>query len=112
MAVVVTYQWPVSGTTPPVASNTYSEVNALLTWGDADTTATVTHNFGFSATETAASFPYVAINSDSTSTTGTIFGLYLVSKAASNAIVVSKASAAGSAAALQVQILRPNTADR
>ncbi len=109
MAVVVTYQYPVAGTVPPVASGTFSAVNALLTWGDADTTATVTHSFALSATETAAGFPYVALNSDSTSTTGTIFGLYLVGKAGASAITITKASAAGSAAALQVQILRPNT---
>jgi hypothetical protein len=112
MAVVVTYQYPVAGTVPPVTSQTFNEVNALLTWGDADTTATVTHAFVLSATETAAGFPYVSINQDSTSATGTIYGLYLVSKAAASAIVISKLSAAGSAAALQVQILRPNTSIR
>ena len=112
MAVVVTYQYPVAGTVPPVASGTFSAVNALLTWADADTTATVTHSFALSATETAAGFPYVAINNDTSSVTGTAFGAALVNKAATNAIVITKSSAAGSGAVLQVQILRPNTSIR
>lgn len=110
MASVVAYLYPTSGTFVPAASGTFAIVNATLTWLDADTVATLTHNFGLSTAEVAQGFPLVMIDNDSTST-ATAFGATLVSGLA-NTVVLSKASAAGSGGVLAVKILKPNTSIR
>lgn len=108
MAVVVTYAYPVSGTTPPTVAQTSNEVNAIVSWADADTLATVTHNFGLASTDPAALFPVVNINIDSTST-GTASATVTVTKTNTNAVTLTKSTAAGTGATLQVIILRPHS---
>lgn len=96
MAANVVYQWPVANTTvAPTAAQSNYLVNGTLSWLDADTTATITHNFGLSAAEITALFPLVSLIIDSTNTgTGLQAGTIAVSKAA-NTITLTKVSAAG-----------------
>ena len=107
MASSTTYEYPVTGTTAPVASGTFAAVTALVTFLDADTTATVTHNFALTAGENTQLFPLVSLIYDSTTST-TLAAPFAVLKGL-NTITITKASAAGSGCTLQVQILKPNT---
>jgi hypothetical protein len=107
MAVTVTYQLPVSGTTPPTAAQVAAAVNATVAWADADTTALVTHNFGLSNAEITALFPLVDISIDSSSA-GTVNGVITTART-SNVLTLAKASAAGSGGTFIVQLLRSHS---
>lgn len=55
MAATITYKNPVSGTVPPTAVQMLplSRVTALVAFGDADTTATITHNMNIPLVSTS-----------------------------------------------------------
>lgn len=108
MAVTVTYQYPVSGTVPPTAFQVASEVNATVNWLDTDTTATVTHNFALAATDPAALFPVVVIT-ENVNSAGTVAPAVVINKTSTNAVVLTKSSAAGSGGTLDVAVLRPHS---
>ena len=61
----VTYLYPVAGTTAPTAASfqagaqTYSMVNAVVNFGDTDTTAFITTNMNATTTELALGWPIV-----------------------------------------------------
>ena len=96
MAATVNYQWPVANTTvAPTAAQSNYLVNGTFNWLDADTTVTITHNFGLSAAEVTALFPLINLQIDSTNTgTGLQSGTIAVSKA-TNTVTLTKVSAAG-----------------
>ena len=105
----VAYQNPVTGAAAPTAAQALlsNTITASVVFGDADTTATITHNFGLSAAQLALGFPIVSFN---LSTTGTLAVNYSVTPA-SNTVVIAKASTAtGSGSTLQVSIARPFSA--
>jgi hypothetical protein len=70
-------------------------VKGTLTWLDADTVATITHNFGLSVAEITALFPDVIVVVDTTST-GTATSANVAVANFANTVTLAKASAAGS----------------
>lgn len=110
MAATITYAYPVSGTTPPTLAQTSNLVNAQVVWADADTTATITHNFNLSATSVAQLRPTVIFNLDPSST-GTASATITVTKG-QTVVTLTKSTAAGSGGTLNVAILRPHSIER
>ena len=120
MAVVVNYEFPVSGTVAPTAQQA-TECNMLvaqITWGDTDLVALVTHNWNIAQPQVPAAwtgtygpstiFPVVQIALDPTSA-GTALATTMISATLTNSVVVSikKASAAGTNGTVNVVLLRP-----
>lgn len=119
MAVTVTYSFKipaqltyVTGTTiPPTAAQAaaITRIAALVNFGaDTDTTATLTHNWSFSASQLAEIRPVVMLTPQ---TLGTAEGFYSAQLASANYITISKgATTAGSGeTTLMVQMFYPNT---
>lgn len=106
MAGTVTYNWPgTAGTTvPQTAPNPASIVKAQVVFADADTIATILHNWNLSTAELAAQFPLCIVNA---STSGTAPLTFAVSWASSVALVLTKANVAGSGGTFDVAVLRP-----
>jgi len=114
MAATVNYNWPVLGgtTVAPTAAQSNYLVMGTFTWLDADTTVTMTHNFGLSATELTALFPITSLIIDSTSTgTGLQAGTIAVSKA-TNIVTLTKVSAAGTGGTWQFVLQKRHSIDR
>ena len=107
MAVTVTYQWPVANTTvAPTAAQSNYLVNGTFNWADADTIATITHNFGLSTAEITALFPVTTLVIDSTNTgTGLQAGTIAISKA-TNTVTLTKPSAAGTGGTWQFSLMK------
>ena len=115
----VTYVWPVpAGSTGPVTSPPTTllaaevqEVSALIQWIDADTAATVTHNFQYFSTFTfpfpnAAQLNPQCILNYISFVTGAPAALY-VGSFSSNFIVVNKIALASTAGTVSVVMRRP-----
>ena len=102
----VTYQNPVTGVTAPTAAQALNSntITATVAFGDADTTATVTHNLNLSAAQLALGFPIVSFNF---STAGTLAVNYSVTPAANTVVIAKASTAAGSGSTLQVSVARP-----
>jgi hypothetical protein len=111
MAVTVTYAYPVAGATAPTAAQALlvNSVTAQVNMADADTTATVTHNFGLAAADPANLFPLVDIN---VSSPGTVVPILSVVLTNTNAVVINKVSAAGSGGTYNVLIQKPHSITR
>jgi hypothetical protein len=112
MAVTVTYTYPVAGTTAPTALqalNVNTVIATVIATADADTTATITHNFGLSATQLASGFPF--INPVPTlSQALTALSAWSVTSITANTVVLTKLASTGSGNAspqLTVSIQRP-----
>jgi hypothetical protein len=97
-----------SGTTPPTTAQALNEnmCNVNLNWADADTTATLTHNWNLSTAEQSALLPIVSIFPTASNTGTTVVA---VTAQGTNAITVGKLGNAGSGGTYVVQMLRPNT---
>lgn len=109
---VVTYKFPVSGAVAPTIAQAHlhSMVTAQVVFGTADTTATITHNMGLSATELAELMPIPIIYYN---TAGTVDGFIQVSFPDGNTCVLTKtATGNGTESTLNVVLLRPQTTDR
>lgn len=94
MAVTVTYTWPVQGTVPPsVATMRKHQVEiAQVNFGDADTTALVTHNWQSPLSDYGtALFPMISWYAETVGTAG----LPVVSFALTNSVAVTVTKAAG-----------------
>jgi hypothetical protein len=104
----VTYLGPGSGTTAPTttqAANAQS-LAATVNFGDADTTATVTHNFQSSAAALAALRPWVQIYAASAGTAYPALSWAL----GANAVVITKGNTTtGSGGTYNVIIQRPHS---
>lgn len=115
-AVTITYEHPVSvqGTSVgPTVSQIYgkSEVGAVVNLLDADTTFTITHNFGNignGPTELSKGYPIPYCYYTSAGTGPVLF--QMVPNATT--CVFTKSTAAGSGGTLQVVLLRPSTNSR
>lgn len=114
MPVTVTYLHPVAGGTAPTAlqaSNAQSVVADVIATADADTTATITHNFGLSAAELASGSPvidFVPIISQSL----TALSSWAVTAIATNSVTLTKLTSTGSGNAnpqVRVFIQRPHS---
>jgi len=100
------------GTTPPSAqqSGQVNRINALVGFTDADTSITLTHNWGLSAAAHAAFEPDIIISSfalGSETTTGG--GGYITWARNTNTVVGTKASATGSGGTICVTLRLPAT---
>ena len=109
MASTVTYQYPVSATTV-APTTTQAALTSLLTatvqYGDTDTTATITHNWGLTATQNTALMPVVGIQLTSAPTTAIPVTQGVLG---TNTVTILKASATGSAVTVQVTLMRPHS---
>jgi hypothetical protein len=108
--VTVTYKYPVSGLVAPTAQQVraLSMVTAVLNWGDTDTSATITHNFGLSSAELADLFPAplvyaIALNGSPSAPAP------FVNLTDGNTITITKSSVTNSGGTFNVVIFRPHT---
>jgi len=114
MAVTIAYLNPVTGATAPTAAQSLlsSEVIADVTaTSDADTTATITHNFGSTAAELANGFPVVSVV-PILSQALTTLSAWAVTAIATNSITLTKLTSTGSgnaAAQIRVSIRKPHS---
>ena len=100
----VTYTNPVA-TAPTVAQALLSNtIAASVVFGDADTTATVVHNFNLSAAQLALGFPIVSYNF---LIAGTLAVNYSVAVGATNVVIAKASTSTGSGSTLAVSIARP-----
>jgi hypothetical protein len=105
--VTVTYAFPVSGITAPTAivMSKHAMLTATVAMADADTTATITHNWGLSTAQLADRFPVIIWNYV---TAGTVPALLTFSRAA-NAVTVTKPNLANTGGTYEFTLLRPHT---
>lgn len=108
--VTVTYKYPVSGLVAPTAQQVrvLSMVTATLNWGDTDTSATITHNFGLSSAELADLFPVpvvyaIALNGSPSAPAP------FVNLTDGNTITITKSSVTNSGGTFNVVVFRPHT---
>jgi hypothetical protein len=113
MAVTVTYSISpnIVGTTPPTArqaSGLYRFGAQVAFSADTDTTALVTHNWGFTTTQLANLQPVCHLYAQ---TAGTAAGLFSIQLTNSNAITISKGStvAGSGSTTLVVQMFYPQS---
>lgn len=104
----VTYLTPIHGTTPPTAAQIrlLSSVTVTINFGDTDTSAVITHNFGLSAAEAADGYPWTPwwiVNP------GTVVPLISFVNTDTNTVTVTKALATGTNCTIEVAVLRPDT---
>lgn len=107
---IVTYTYPVAGTTAPTAAQVaaLSLVVAQISMVDTSLSVTVKHNFGLTLAQGSNQFPLIV--GPYVQTPGTAIPALAVALTDSNTITLSKLSAAGSGGMYVVAILRPNTA--
>lgn len=109
MAVTVTYKVP-AGTVAPTAQQAFGHsrlVATVIATADADTTITITHNWGLTAAELAAGQPDVSI---ALLTAAGVLSAPTVTTYGTNTVVLTKSTAVGSGAApaqIQVVLTRP-----
>lgn len=102
-----TYAYPVAGAVAPTRAQALdcNKVTASVQFADADTVATVVHNFKLSAAQLADQFPIVTVT---IGTAGTLAVNYAVALTDSSTVTITKAStAAGSGSTLLVTVDRP-----
>jgi hypothetical protein len=100
----VTYTNPV-GAAPTAAQALLSNtIVASVVFADADTTATVVHNFNLTAAQLALGFPIVSFNF---SVAGTLAVNYSVTVGATNVVIAKASTSTGSGSTLAVAIARP-----
>jgi hypothetical protein len=109
----VTYQYPVSGTIAPTATQSGPRgaqmVTAAINVVDTDVTAVITHNWGLSTTELAALLPLIYVfYGGYTTNTGTVLSNPSFTSGA-NSVTFNKISATSSGGTIIVQLLRPST---
>ena len=81
-------------------------LTCTVQFGDNDTTATITHNWGLSTTENTALFPIVSMVLSSTPTTALPITLGVLG---TNTVTVLKSSATGSAGTVTVNLQKPHS---
>jgi hypothetical protein len=107
-ASTVTYGYPAVGTVAPTTAQAAIQnvLTCTVQFGDTDTTATITHNWGLSTTQNTALFPLVSIALSSTPTTAIPITLGVLG---TNTVTVLKASAGGSAGTVTVNLMKPHS---
>lgn len=115
MTSTVTYTYPVAGTVAPTTAQMLNAniVIAKVNMADADTTATITTNFGNSqplpppaTTDVASLFPLISVYQLNS---GTAYPLITFALTDSNTVTMTKSTAAGGGGTVVVQLMRPNT---
>ena len=107
-AAVVTYQYPVIGTTAPTAiqASVVSSLTCQVSMGDTDTTGVIAHNWGLSAAQNTALQPWIVgpwLQTPGTAVPILSFAL------STNTVTITKVSATGSGGTYVVTLQRPNT---
>lgn len=105
----VVYAYPVSGATAPTQLQALNcnMLTATVQFSDADTTATITHNWKLTAAQLANLWPVVA---SYISTAGTLAVNYTFALTDSSTVTVAKASTAtGAGSTLTVNLQRPHS---
>jgi hypothetical protein len=113
MAATITYKNPVSGTVPPtlVQMLPLSRVVALVAFGDADTTALITHNMNIPLGSTPTQHgqnsgsPIVILGLD-TSSAGTLLSPISFTRGTNTLTLTKLAVTAGTNGTVEVQIER------
>lgn len=105
MAAVITYAYPVSGTVAPTAiqSSVVNTVTATVAFADADTTATVTHNFGFTTYAIGRLYPFVILDKIGD---GTAPGFTVISKTSNTVVITKESTAVGSNGSFDIAIFK------
>ncbi len=117
---VVSYTWPVTppqttpgSTVPPTTSQmtqgNFDSVRGTITFGDTDTTATFTHNFGLNTTQLANLFPDVAFYPAVITTPAETAPAVIQVALAANALVFTKQTGTDTGAVWNVVCRRPHT---
>lgn len=113
--VTVTYNFQpagthvaVSSTVAPTASQArhFNSIGVLLEMAEADTTATLTHNWGIVANERNQYQPWISWYAK---TSGTALPFLSFDVSATNAVTVTKGAASGASGSFVVLLQRPNT---
>jgi hypothetical protein len=113
---VVSYTWPLVGTTPgttvpPTTASllNFDSVRGTINFGDADTTATFTHNFGLSTTQLAELFPDVAFYPAVITTPAETAPTLITVALGTNALTFTKGAGTDTGGVWNVRVLRPHT---
>jgi hypothetical protein len=112
---LVTYKFPVSGTTPPTAAqmNQPGGSNNLLiaqvNMADTDTSTVLVHNMGLSAAEQAAGFPVLSHYLTTGETAGSFLTFNPTAGNVANSLTLVKTAGSGTGFTEIVQLLRPHT---
>lgn len=106
-AAVVTYQYPVIGTTAPTAIQMFelSSLTAQVSMGDTDTTGAIVHNWGLTAAQNTALQPWLSYWLQTPGTAIPILSFAL----STNSVTITKVSVTGSGGTYVVTLQRPNT---
>jgi hypothetical protein len=111
----VTYRFQPQGTTVAVSSTTaptaiqaagFNGLQAIVGMADADTSATITHNWGKSTNDVTLLYPWVSLYAQ---VSGTIFPQLAVDVSNTNAVVITKTTGVGSAGTYVVRLERPHS---
>ncbi len=111
-AVTVTYKYPVSSTTPPTAtqSSQVQAVTATINWLEADTTGTITHNFGLQTAtfpgNTGQLFPEIIFYPTAGQTVAADYRFVLTD---GNVITFHKTAGNGTGGTVHVIVRRPHS---
>jgi hypothetical protein len=109
MASTVTYAYPVSGTTAPTATQSaaVNSLTAQVNFGDGDTTATVTHNWGLTTAQANNQWPWVDYYWQNPGTATCTLQIALTN---TNAITVTKSNTSvGTGGTICVVLQRPHS---
>ncbi len=110
MAAVITYEYPVGGTTVAPTQAQMALLSMLTAQVvfvvDTDTTAVITHNMGVSAANLGSLFPIVVITPN---VLGTAPLFVVAALTNSNVVTLTKASGLGSNGTFSVTVMRPNS---
>jgi hypothetical protein len=110
--VVVTYAWPVQGTTPPTIAQAKkcSIQSALIQMADADTQAAFTHNWGVPASFPSYFLPIVIMGLQAQANPASTLALALTTGVTNtNVVFINKVSSVGSGGTFVVHLLRPHS---
>lgn len=105
--VTVTYAYPVAGLTAPTEAQNFHHamMTCTVAMGDADTAATITHNWKLTTAQLANRFPIIIWNYV---TAGTVPALLTFTRA-TNAVTVTKPNLANTGGTYEFTLMRPHT---
>jgi len=107
----VTYLYPGSGTNPATAAQAKAAVTQTVQvlFADADTTAVITHNYGYDTLALARGLPLVTLEELAHTASGTLAAVLSVAKATNTITLTKNSTATGSGGTWQVDIALPHS---
>lgn len=121
-AVTVTYKWPVQSTVAPTTSQVknISQVTGKIEWADADTIATITHNFqmttvqlpnsGTLVQESSCGFPLLVFYASAVGAAAALISASATPNSITSQIL--KTSLVGSGGTIEFSVQKPTTLTR